>query len=399
VFGGILQRAILFELVRVFLLSLTGITGIFVMGTVVHEASQRGLNPAQILSAIPLIIPNTLPFTIPATTLFATCVVYGRLAADNEILAIQAAGVHLSKIVFPAVLLGLVMSLVTMGLYYHLIPFTHHMFRSSFMNDAEEYLYAILKKDRCINMPGVPYKIFVQQVHGRRLEEAIFKRRAPKGEGYDVIARALEAELHVDLPNRQVVVDMRRCTLQDENGKNQGYFKKQSWTVPLPASFGALAETRPRAMTFPQLLAHREKVQRAIEEKSAEIADLQAQYPSGAESSEMTKHIDSIKASHRQRQFDLFNVNTELHMRPALSFGCVFFVLLGCPVGIWLSRNDYLSSFISCFLPVVLLYYPLLLCATSYAKQGKVHPAPALWAANGMMVLFALPLFRRLLRH
>src|SRR5262249_2127133 len=101
------------------------------MGTVVAEATQRGLNPAQILAATPLHIPSTLPFTIPATALFATCVVYGRLAADNEILAIKAAGVHLSKIVLPAIFLGLAMSGVTMALFYHLIPYTHYLLRSS----------------------------------------------------------------------------------------------------------------------------------------------------------------------------------------------------------------------------------------------------------------------------
>ena len=79
----------------VFLLSLLGITGILLMAGIVAEASRHGLGPLQILAIIPLIVPSTLPYTIPATTLFATCVVYGRLAHDNEILAIKAAGVSL----------------------------------------------------------------------------------------------------------------------------------------------------------------------------------------------------------------------------------------------------------------------------------------------------------------
>ena len=94
-FGSLLHRMILWELIKVFSLSLFGLTGILLMATVVQEASQHGLGPAQIVLAIPLIIPSTLPFTIPATTLFATCVVYGRLSADNEILAIRAAGINL----------------------------------------------------------------------------------------------------------------------------------------------------------------------------------------------------------------------------------------------------------------------------------------------------------------
>ena len=77
-FGSILHRMILWELAKVFGLSLLGITGILLMAGIVAEASQQGLNPLQVLEIIPLLIPSTLPYTLPATTLFATCVVYGR---------------------------------------------------------------------------------------------------------------------------------------------------------------------------------------------------------------------------------------------------------------------------------------------------------------------------------
>src|SRR5262244_3673924 len=99
---------ILWELAKVFLMSLLTITGILLLAGIIAEASQQGLGPGQILAAIPLLVPSTLPYTIPATTLFATCVVYGRLAADNEILALRAAGVHLLRVVGPGILLGLV---------------------------------------------------------------------------------------------------------------------------------------------------------------------------------------------------------------------------------------------------------------------------------------------------
>src|SRR5207248_5437964 len=122
VFGCILNRMIFWELVKVFVLCLIAITGILLMAGIVAEASQQGLNPAQILAIIPLLIPSTLPYTIPATTLFATCVVYGRLSADNEVLAIRASGINLTKIVGPAVLIGLLTSAATMGLYYRAIP-------------------------------------------------------------------------------------------------------------------------------------------------------------------------------------------------------------------------------------------------------------------------------------
>ena len=66
-------------------------------------------------------------------------------------------------------------------------------------------------------------------------------------------------------------------------------------------------------------------------------------------------------------------------LRPAIALGCLCFVLVGCPVGIWLSRSDYLSAFITCFLPIVFLYYPMLLCGTNFAKSGTLPTAAAIF--------------------
>src|SRR5438874_3177700 len=143
---SILHRMILLELLKVFALSLLGITGILLLAGIVAEASQQGLGPMQILTIIPLLVPSTLPYTIPATTLFATCVVYGRLSSDNEILAIKSAGINVLAVVKPGVLLGLAMSVATMGLYYDVIPYTHLLLRTMVFNDAEELLYTASKK-------------------------------------------------------------------------------------------------------------------------------------------------------------------------------------------------------------------------------------------------------------
>jgi len=114
---------------------------------------------------------------------------------------------------------------------------------------------------------------------------------------------------------------------------------------------------------------------------------------------DLPQHVRNLKAVLNQKNLELASLSTELHMRPALALGCLCFVLVGCPVGIWFSRSDYLSAFITCFLPIVFIYYPILLCGTNFAKSARLDPMVALWAANGVVVLVALVLFRRLLRN
>jgi lipopolysaccharide export system permease protein len=396
---GILHRTIFLELAKVFVFSLVGITGIIVLAAIVVEASQHGLGPGQILEAIPLIVPSMLPFIVPPTTLFTTCVVFGRLSHDNEITAIKAAGVNVLFVIWPAVLLGVVMSTATLSLFLHLIPHTHLLLRTAISNDVEEFLYAMLRREHEIK--GRPemkldYEMYCSDVQGRIIKNALFRRKDQKG-NYAFIAKAREAELHVDAKNNAVIVRLRNCDIQDENGRNRGNFAENVVTVPMPE----VDRRVPRSgdMEWQELRQASDGLHEDINKKQAEIALAITQRSMHDAPPTLAKHYEDLMAQLRSLQLRLNAYRTELYLRPALSFGCLFFVLVGCPVGIWLSRSDYLSSFISCFLPIVFIYYPLQLCSTNLSKDGKVTPVLALWLANAVVGVLALGLYRRLLKN
>jgi lipopolysaccharide export system permease protein len=395
---GLLHRMILWELLKVFALSLLGITGILLVAGIVAEASQQGLGPMQILAIIPLLIPSTLPYTIPATTLFATCVVYGRLSADNEILAIRAAGVNILKVVWPGVLLGLMVSCLTLGLYYRIIPYTHHLMRTIFLKDVQELMYTLLRKEKKIDNPRVEYALFVQRVQGEKLINPIFKRRSPKG-GFGEVLAAREAVLQVDQAHKRVLVQLRDVVPWTQGGGGVGHVGQQLQPVPLPEELMSRGPRKPRDMSWQEMLQRRAELVEEMEETAARIAPLVAEGVMEEGPEGRLRHLKNLRDALQDREGNVRAIDAEIHMRPALAFGCLFFVLVGCPVGIWLSKSDYLSAFITCFLPIVVLYYPLVLCGSNFAKEGKLHPALDCWAANGTMGIIAVVLFRRLLRN
>ena len=269
---GILHRMILWELTKVFLMSLVGITGILLMAGIVAEASQQGLSPAQILKAIPLLIPSTLPYTIPATTLFATCVVYGRLAADNEILAIKAAGINLFTVVWPGLLLGIVMSGVTMGLYYRIIPYTHRLLREMVYNDAEELLYSMLARQKSVSHSSMPFSIWVRGVQGHKLIDVLIRRRNPNDPNQIDVAQAKEAELTVDAENKLLIVRMTSTTTTGADGAHF-YFPQHPWILELPDGFLKNAENRrARDMSWQEILDARRELDAKVEQENGEVA-------------------------------------------------------------------------------------------------------------------------------
>ena len=91
---GILQRYVFGEVVRAFTLALLTITCIFVLFMIMAEAARMGLSPHDIFTLVPFVVPGSLPYTMPVSLLFAVTVVFGRLASDNEVLAIKTAGLR-----------------------------------------------------------------------------------------------------------------------------------------------------------------------------------------------------------------------------------------------------------------------------------------------------------------
>jgi lipopolysaccharide export system permease protein len=398
-FGNILFRMILQELCKVFLMSLIGITGILLMAGIIAEASQQGLSPGQILAAIPLLIPSTLPYTIPATTLFASCVVYGRLSGDNEILAIKAAGINIIQVVKPGVILGLAMSLVTLALYYDLIPSTHRLLREMVFHDSEELIYSVLRRQGSISSTQLPYAMFVKSVQGRKLINVVLKRKKPDGE-IDIVANAREAELRVEVHTRILHVHMKDGVAITPNaaGENdRAWFQDRVFDVELPKD-NSDKDRRPRDMTWVEMEERINDLQKEIDKKTEEISAASALLLTTNPAAD-PQHIENLRTARQTYQVQVLHLHVEMLMRPALSAGCLCFILVGCPVGIWFSRSDYLSSFITCFLPIVLVYYPLMLCGTNMAKEAKFHPAVLVFAADSVVGLMGLWLFRRLLRN
>jgi lipopolysaccharide export system permease protein len=396
---GILQRYVLLELLRVFALALTAITGILVMAGIVAEASQQGLGPEQILKLLPLLIPETLPYTIPATTLFAVSVVYGRLSNDNEITAIKAAGIPISKVLWPALWIGLAVSGGVYALYVDFIPRCHHLLRTTPLKDLEEIMYMRLRRDLSFCEPKCNYEIFVKAVQGRRLLGATFKRRDANG-NFEIVAQAKEAELHVDLETRQINVEMWNGEIQKNGGETSGNFEHEEIYVQMP-DIDKDRPMRARERTNWEILEREEEVLAKEQQLQMSIQE-QEQRIRNADPADRKREQDGLEGLRFRRAFvmkELWELRTEYATRPALSLGCFFFVLIGCPVAIWFQRRDYLSAFVTCFLPIIVVYYPLIMLGINLGKEGRVLPQYIMWAGDGVMGLVGMFLLWRLGRH
>src|SRR5690242_8107767 len=107
----ILTRYVLLELLKVFLVSVAGMTLLFLLVGVFQQAILHGLGAKQIVMLLPYVLPQALQFAVPATTLFAACSVFGRLASSNEVVAVKASGISPFALLLPAWVLAFLLSL------------------------------------------------------------------------------------------------------------------------------------------------------------------------------------------------------------------------------------------------------------------------------------------------
>jgi lipopolysaccharide export system permease protein len=393
----LLHRSIFFELTKVFLMAFIGLTGLLLLANVVAEAMRNGLGPAQIMTAIPLLIPSTVPYTMPTTALFATCIIYGRLSSDSEILALRAAGVHIRHAVWPSLALGALASAATFILFLDVIPYTHYILRSQVTGDMRELMYMLLKRDQCIRYPRLPYEIHVARVDGYKLKDAQFRRRDPKG-GFDMVAFAKEAEFQWAPKQKRLNIHMKNCYTVDAKGNIESMVEERVWPVDIPDDLAAQGKARPSDMTWSELFEGREKTLEELERNHAEITTHQAAQNLKTAPDHFPDFIRAKYEERKQLGLKLAGIDAEIYQRPAFALGCLCFVLVGCPVGIWFSKSDYLSAFISCFLPIVIVYYPLMLCGINMVRSGKLLPIVGIGAADALMLVAAFLMHRRLAR-
>jgi lipopolysaccharide export system permease protein len=97
----------------------------------------------------------------------------------------------------------------------------------------------------------------------------------------------------------------------------------------------------------------------------------------------------------RQR---LCRLRTEPHRRWSAGFSCLCFAFVGAPMAIRLRNRDFLTSFFLCFLPILVVYYPLLIWGVDGAKSGSL-PAYSVWTGNLLLLGWGAYLLRKVLRY
>lgn len=387
----LLQRYILFELLKVFLFVLSGVTVMLLFVGVIREIAEHGLGPAQTLKILPFIVPSLLPFTIPATLLLTVSVVYGRLAGDQEITAAKAAGINVAILLWPSLFLGAVLSLGSLLLTDQAIPWAVGKIERVILQSMDELFFDKLRSQLQFVDRKRGVAITVMGVEDRTLVKPTFRYSVANGKA--VTLQADSATLNFDLRSREIMLKLIGGKI-DHPERFSGRIEEKTFILPLPYE---TPEKKERNMRIDQIAAEVDDIGRNRETRREQhIAETIFQLTLGefqrTASSEPSKHLEINRTEKR-----LNRLKTEIHSRYAMACSCFFFVLVGGPFSVWQGKRQFLTSFIMCFIPIVLIYYPIVLLMMNQCKNGMMNPAWAMWVGNAVMSVVGLYFVRKVL--
>ena len=128
----ILRHYVLREHAGPFFFALATLTSLFLLNQVARHFGDlvgKGLGGAIIGEFFALSIPFIIAMTTPMAVLIATLYAFSRLAAENEITALRASGVGMTRILLPVIFAGAFFAMLMVAFNDQVLPRTNHRLR------------------------------------------------------------------------------------------------------------------------------------------------------------------------------------------------------------------------------------------------------------------------------
>lgn len=359
----ILRKYLLKDIFFMFLFSLLVFTFALVTGNIVKLADlviNKGVDIALVGKLFLFMVPFLLSYTIPMSALSATLLTFGRLSSDNEITAMRAQGINISRLTVPLIIAGIVLSLFSIILNDGILPESHFLSRKIVKNIGTKNPVAYLE-------PGVfiksfkDYIIFINEIDENRLKEIRIYQIQKDRPTRTIIAKSGE---FITLENQNAIkLKLTNGTSDEPNPKNPMHFYKLNFktyyltmnideTIPQ----GQHVQKKPKEMNFREIKEELKRLGRHHIDASALIA--------------------------------------EFHRKISISFASLVFIIIGISLGIFTKRGEKTVQF-AIALAVIVAYYVLMAGGMAISLKGGQPIALYMYAPNIILAIIGGVLFKK----
>ncbi len=362
----IIQRYILRELLVTFALAFVAILAVCTVGTIFQTLrSWEGMTIEFILRLAPIALTQMSPWAMIVASCLAVTLVYGRMSADNELDAVRTSGIHVSRILMPALLFGLMLCGASYVLYGEIAPRARY-----------ERRY-IVKETLLLVM-----------------------RRPPPGR---------QNELKIGVSNRLSYADCANgkltrpvLTILDRH-RPTGLWCAREGIIQAPQD-GAPSitlvdgvfmrfESENKALSAAPVAIHSQGRFTGETTVDFQLEDIYrtTRGPADMPTQELNEHRDRVTSRAR------LLADIEYHGRIARSLAPMVLVLLCAPMGAFVRKGSRLAG-MGAALPPLLAYIVLMVFGEGLASKGQLSPPIAAYGSIWFLAFVAIVLFRRVFR-
>lgn len=358
------------EVLPPFLLGLLAFTLILLIGRLlklIELVISRGVPLIQVGKLLILIMPTFLEMTVPMAFLLAILLGLGRMANDQELLAMKASGVSPLQILWPIAGLSLMVSLLTLFTTLYARPIANSALKKEFYNIAKSRVGTALR-EKVFNDDFPKILVYVEEI-------------IPPG-------NTAQGILIVDKRDRVreaiILGKVARITTDDETN-----------ILALRLFDGSIYEREKNREGFSQTRFNIYDFKLDLDE----LVGPMRQKETGPKELPLADLLKSI-AEKQQRGGNSIPERMEFQQRIAFGFIPLVFGLLGVALALLprASRASRSWGFMLCLF-WLLVYYILLSFGKALGDKGHLQPVPALWLPNLIIGLIALIFFRKAMRE
>jgi lipopolysaccharide export system permease protein len=381
-----INRLILWDVLKLFLVTTIGLTGLIGVGLVGQQLISEGVGWLALIQLLPFICMIALQIAVPATLLFSVCSVFGRISADNEIVALKSVGVSPLKVIRPMMILGLLVSLPSVWINDLAVSWAQPGMEQVVLRSIKEIIYNRLRTRRSYeNDKG--FTVHVQEVQGDWLiRPTIFCFDEVTGKPTTITAE--RAQIFKDPDQDQLILEMvnSKGETSHSNATRFNIPGSERFNMSLNrASQKGGDSARPSQFAMKQIpdevdkqLKHNDRITETMAIQISMGLGM-GRYNQLSEAS-----LQSMAVQIEENRKRLTRLELEPYRRWSFGFACFFFVWIGVPFAILNKSADYAWTFGMCFIPIMLMYFPLFGLALDRAKDGA-WPASTLWIGNAFL--------------
>lgn len=346
---SIIHRYISSSIIKTFVICFILLIFVFSLGAA-FRLLRADVSGTQFFKMLPVAVLYTLPYLLPVNLLVAVSLTYGRLVANQEVLAMKASGISPFQIMLPGFVPGLVLMVLTIPLEASLLPTLH--WEQSRMAGAviEEFLSLGKGKHKSFRRDSEKINLYIRSFENGAIEGVIMRRR--DGD-QDLKIVAESGNLAVDKVKNAIILNLKEVSMtiygKEKSGDlvehSRGRFKTLTQEIPLRSS----------ATMSPKDLSNFELIQyyQMLMESRADHA--------------LSGSLFGVKTySQNDRR-----VKATIHLRAVTPTACLIFVLIGIPVSLLLASENHLVPFFVSFLAVTAFYFIPFTVGKSMAGKGQ----------------------------